>query len=175
MGKRDLETGRFISRSLADRFWEKVDKQGPDECWEWIGGKHNKGYGQIQAYSRLDKAHRVSWMINNGPIPENMCVLHHCDNPSCVNPAHLWLGTNADNVRDKMEKGREAHNGGEKNGSAKLTEPKVRRVIAFLDAGYSHKKIAAFFNVSRSTITFINTGGTWGIVTGRREKQCIAR
>ncbi len=94
---------------LAERFWPKVDKRGDDECWEWTGGRHPSGYGQIWIggkYGSHIYAHRASWEINGHKIPDGMCVLHHCDNPPCVNPAHLFIGTQADNMRDKQAKGR---------------------------------------------------------------------
>lgn len=96
-------------RPLAARFWEKVDKRGLDECWPWLAGTDGRGYGTIgpgrEHVSDL-KAHRVSYELNVGPIPAGMHVLHHCDNPPCVNPAHLWVGTDADNMHDMLAKGR---------------------------------------------------------------------
>lgn len=108
--KRNQRTGRFVSRSLTERFWENVDKRGPDDCWEWMAGKEF-GYGYIRREGhkgKMARAHRVAWELTNGPIPKGMCVLHRYDNPGCCNPAHLWLGTLADNNADMAAKGRHA-------------------------------------------------------------------
>ena len=87
------------------RFWAKVDKSG--ECWVWTAALHTTGYGIFGiGGKRVDRAHRISWAIANGPIPEGAHILHHCDNRPCVNPAHLFIGTNQDNVNDCIKKGR---------------------------------------------------------------------
>ena len=88
-------------KSLKDRFWEKVNKT--NECWEWIAGKSH-GYGVFWINGKLLRAHRVAWSIYNGGIPEGLLVLHKCDNPACVNPDHLFIGTQQDNVDDMITK-----------------------------------------------------------------------
>jgi hypothetical protein len=90
--------------SLEERFWKRVHKS--DGCWEFSGGRHQFGYGLIQANHKCVGAHRVSWEIHFGPIPDGLWVLHACDNPSCVRPDHLFLGTVGDNTRDASAKGR---------------------------------------------------------------------
>lgn len=119
-------------RPLADRFWEKVRKT--DGCWEWLAYTCKFGYGRIGGVrGQVLDAHRVSWELHNGPIPEGICVLHHCDNPPCTNPDHLFLGTLSDNLADMYAKGRQGPRGlsGPKNGRfGKPVSSKTRVQIA---------------------------------------------
>lgn len=117
--------------STADRFWAKVYTDGPTlahvahlgQCWIWTAGRDKDGYGKIRDINNRDlRAHRVSWEIHNGPIPDGLCVLHHCDNPACVRPDHLKLGSHADNVADKVARHRSPF--GARNGM--YTHPESR-------------------------------------------------
>ena len=146
-------------KTMKERFWDKVDKKGPDDCWEWMASKI-RGYGVIWVAGRQMFSSRVSWELANGQIPKGMCVLHHCDNPSCVNPAHLFVGTNADNSSDMVKKGRQAR--GKMNGATKLSEQSVREIKRLLDEGYLLREIAEKYAVCIATIGFIKTGRNWG-------------
>jgi hypothetical protein len=128
----------------ANRFWAKVAIG--DGCWEWEGARE-RGYGLFWADGRLVRAHRWAWEERNGLVPAGMLVLHRCDNRPCVNPEHLFLGTNADNNRDMQEKGR--HPG------RKLTPADVEAVYGLLAAGQRRAAIAARFGVHPSAISRI--------------------
>ncbi len=94
-----------------ERFLSLIDRTGPNGCWLWRGRFFRSGYGVFYQAGKYRKTNRVAWEIFVGPIPAGLHVLHHCDNPSCVNPAHLWLGTHSDNMADKVAKGRQARCG----------------------------------------------------------------
>lgn len=97
----------FPALSRDDYFWNKVDKRGADECWPWKGGVDLDGYGQSCYKYRNQRAHRLAWEVVNGrPVPSGLNVCHSCDNPPCCNPGHLWLGTQADNMQDAVQKRR---------------------------------------------------------------------
>lgn len=108
-----------------NRFWSKVDKTS--NCWEWQAAKDVDGYGRFQLNGKTGLAHRIAYELDVGEIPEGMCVLHKCDNPKCVRPDHLFVGTHADNVRDREEKGRGGHGtlNGTDHGRSILTDEDV--------------------------------------------------
>lgn len=139
------------------RFWKNVAKGGPDECWEWIGTRYG-GYGVMSVGDHGVQAYRLSYEINIGPIPEGMCVCHHCDNPPCVNPAHLFIGTSADNMADKVRKNRHAR--GEQTNHFILTEPKVREIKNMLWA-LSDRELSGEYGVSPDVIYAIRRGRNW--------------
>jgi hypothetical protein len=96
-----------VKKPLQERFWPKVQKRGADECWPWAAGLNSNGYGRFQIGStEQEGAHRVAYRLERGSIAAGLCVCHSCDNPRCCNPAHLWLGTSAENTRDRDLKGR---------------------------------------------------------------------
>ena len=115
-------------KTMDERFWEKVDKRGEDECWKWLGSKDKKGYGYFWDQIRNSKAHRYSWTIHYGRIQRDKIICHHCDNPSCVNPNHLFLGTHQDNANDREAKGRRKNVVGENSPNSKLTDDDVRAI-----------------------------------------------
>ncbi|WP_437230136.1 HNH endonuclease signature motif containing protein [Planctomicrobium sp. SH661] len=114
-------------RTVEERFWSKVDRSGgKDACWLWTAYRNPKGYGQFAWASKtIILAHRAAWRITYGDIPIQSCICHFCDNPSCVNPNHLWIGSHMDNVRDRDAKGRRRPPSGEYNGQCKLTHEHV--------------------------------------------------
>ena len=163
-----MPKGIYPQRSLKERFWAKIDMKGPDECWEWIGGKNGKGYGVFGVGGKTILAHRMAWEINNGPISKGKgyhgtCVLHYYDKPGCVNPTHLFLGTHVDNMHDMTRKERQAH--GEAQGQSRLTEQDIHEIRRSLEIGYSQKAIAHRHGVSRRTIYDIDNGYTWTWLT----------
>jgi hypothetical protein len=152
-------TGKII-RDPIKRFWHFVSKPlAEDGCWEWIGRKNYKGYGQMKIKDRGILAHRFSYELHIGKIPDGLCVCHHCDNRACVNPNHFFLGTNADNTRDRDQKGRKAL--GEHNGKSKLTERDVIKIKNMLPGGMSASEIARQFNSASNTIFAIKVGRSW--------------
>lgn len=148
-------------------------KQGfPEECWEWLASKSQNGYGNVRLNGRTEFAHRISYLIFNGPIPERMCVCHTCDNRLCCNPKHLWLGTNLDNHRDAKKKGRTAklygrNNGvfgkhpdysGEKNNSSKLRKVQV---VEIRNSDLKGVILAEKFMISQQAISDIRHLRSW--------------
>lgn len=148
--------------TLEERFWAKVDRRGPNRCWEWTAATTGAGYGKISVDGRHVRAHRLAWKLARGPIPEGTCVCHHCDNPSCVNPAHLFLGTHADNVADKVAKGRQRDHHGEANPQARLKADDVHEIRRLSAAGgVTQGAIATRYEVSRRHVCAIVRGERW--------------
>jgi hypothetical protein len=155
-------------KPISERFWQYVSIS--DECWEWIGPLTNYGYGRLRVGGRNGHdmgAHRIAWELIKGKIPESLYVCHHCDNPACVNPAHLFLGTQFDNMQDAGKKKRlpqQKYPGfcaGVRNGRSKLTDEDVRSIRKEYSIVKSHRKLAAKYSVSRSLIRFILKGENW--------------
>lgn len=149
-------------KTLAERFWEKVDKRGPDECWLWTKATNEHGYGVMRPEGKRSgpgvKAHRVSLMLAGVDI-DGLLVRHSCDNPPCVNPAHLSVGTHADNSADMVSRGRQA--AGSRSGTHKLTEEQVAEIRARAASGEMHRVLAEEFDVSRTNVTCIVNRKSW--------------
>lgn len=161
--------------TLEDRFWAKVqNSDDPHGCWLWIGSHRMDGYGIIKDNKRQRLAHRVCWELTHGPIPAGLCVCHVCDNPPCVNPAHLWLGTPTENAKDRNAKGRTARGDqtgprkypehrprGEAHYRARLTDERVREIRIRAAAGEMQKIIAEDFGIWQSTVSSVVRRATW--------------
>jgi hypothetical protein len=146
---------------IEERLWAKVDKSG--ECWLWTGAT-SFGYGNIQYNGKNIKVHRISYELAYGEIPEGMDVCHNCpngDNPRCVRPTHLWLGTHTDNMRDKMKKGRGGHLLGEKASRSKLLPYQVLAIREMYANGIPRQELANKFKVSYVAIFNIVNRKFW--------------
>lgn len=160
----------FSARDVA-RFHAKVEKG--DGCWAWKGSGHKPGkpYWVFWAAGRTWMAHRVSWMLVSGDIPDGLFICHHCDNHQCVRPDHLFLGTNSDNITDAARKGRvfgqrqcDDVRRGTRHGQAKLNPDAVQRIRELHAQGTPKQQIAGIFGVSRRAVGFVLSGETWGHV-----------
>jgi hypothetical protein len=175
-------------KSITDRFWSYVYKDGPvlkhvarlGPCWMWVGGRVPRGYGTLAVGRTMIRAHRMSWNVHVGPIPDGLCVLHHCDNPSCVNPAHLWLGTPGENAADRESKSRNRVFSGDKHWArrrpelvpkgearpqSRLRESDVRDIRSRRREGESLVSIARSHGLHFATVSKIALGKTWRHVT----------
>jgi len=158
----------MIDGETAARFWAKVDKNGPTvshvdglgPCWLWTASRC-RGYGQMRVDGRTRRAHRVGWAIHNGPVLAGMFVCHRCDTRACVNPAHLFLGTQADNIRDCVAKGRFVRN----PAPPKLTDVNVLEIrTLYAMGGISYMGLSKRFGVAKGTISDIISRQTWAYV-----------
>lgn len=154
-----------VTESLTQRFWEKVDKRGPDDCWEWTGALNGTGlqrYGRIGIDAvRVEYAHRVSWTIHKGHIPKGLIVMHACDNPRCVNPDHLSVGTKSDNTQDMLKKGRgyapfrDKSRWGEAHHNSKLTEKEVREIRRKYEKGAALRALGREYGIDGKQVSNI--------------------
>jgi hypothetical protein len=147
-----------------DRFWANADRpHGPDECWPWKNSTAAGGYGMIRTKAGRLKAHRVAYRLAHGPLTEGMSVCHTCDNPACVNPAHLYQGTHKQNMRDRAARGRGGDLRGERNGRARLTDDDIRAIRA---SDATNVALAAAFGVSDVMVSKVRRGVAWRHVGG---------
>lgn len=159
-----------FSTTLEVRYWSYVDRRGPKECWPWTGCQEFYGHGAIYAGKEDGrpirwKAHRVAWMLahDGAPPPPELKVRHTCDNPPCQNPAHLLLGTQADNIRDMIERGRDRKRGrpGEQHHGVKITALQVAEIRARVAAGEMQKTLVPIYGISKAQVSRIVRGDRW--------------
>jgi hypothetical protein len=156
-----------LDESVVRRFWNKVIVDSSDRCWEWSASKKERGYGRLGINGNGDQvvSHRVSWTIHYGEIPDGLHVLHHCDNPSCVNPSHLFLGTHADNMNDMAKKHRAVGHRGESNSNSKLKENEVIEIRKIYDLNEHKygltKRLSMAYNIPIGTMSKIVNRRTW--------------
>lgn len=155
-------------RPLSVKFWSKVDVGLKERCWLWKGYVNPAGYGMINLHDKpfpcFGKAHRVSWYLHFGKIPDGLCVCHKCDVRDCVNPGHLFVGTSAENTMDMYSKGRGVVNYGEANGCAKVTREDVEEIRRLYSDGKTIDELAPVYGVDRTTIFKIATMKSWAHV-----------
>lgn len=142
-----------MPKSLEEKFLSKVNKT--DTCWLWTGATFWKGYGQLRLLGKLVYAHRISWELYKGPIPEGSCVLHKCDITLCVNPEHLFLGSRLDNMLDRSLKGRN------RSGRDKLTK---EQVVEIRESILSRVELARLYNVWSPCISRIRHNTRWAVL-----------
>ena len=133
-----------LAQKQSERFWSKVNKDASGGCWEWIGNMHNNGYGLINVEKKHWRAHRLSYCIKHGSVPEGMYLMHQCDNKKCVNPEHLKPGTHQENMADMKEKGRAA-----KGKRKRLTMEQIQYI---LESGKSLSVLTAELKVHPRTV-----------------------
>lgn len=154
------------SPDIKERFEAKAIPEPNGGCWLWTGSLHHLGYGQITVANKLHKTHRFAWRLYRGAIPDGAHVLHRCDVRCCVNPDHLFLGTHAENMKDMALKGRgrTSDKRGEKSGTSRLTDEKVRTARAMRVTGFRQHEIAKLLDVSVMTINRLLNGKAWNHV-----------
>lgn len=158
--------------TVESRFLSKIKRPEASECWVWTGCLSSKGYGRIKVCGKTEMAHRVSYKLYCGEVSDETNVLHHCDSPPCVNPDHLFLGTQADNIADMISKGRaKLSHPGEKAKRSKLTWEQVNEIRA---SSLPLRKLAREFGMSWSAIGMIKRGENWRGENGQRTETSRA-
>lgn len=170
----DLIAEKVLSGRYCQRLLGRIAVLSDEECWLWLGWR-NRGYGKVQTSKNgIRKSltvHRFIWWWTNGPIPRGMSVCHHCDTPPCCNPAHMFLGTQAENNEDCRRKGRKASASGEHSSNHRLTEAQVEWAIERLFEGEQQKKVAQSLGVSCQAVWKIWWGKAWPGVKVRVQQR----
>lgn len=154
---------KYSRKPLKERFESKYEVALETGCWDWTASTINCGYGQFKADGKMVRAHRVSYELYKGLIPEGLCVLHKCNNRKCVNPDHLFLGSKADNMSDKVAKNRQSRLKGSENGNSKLTALQVIEIRELYARGnYTQEYLGKMSGVTNMQISNIVTRKKWG-------------
>ena len=174
-GRRAPNKEIIILAGDSEKFWERVHVGNGDECWEWALKADSNGYGDYRlGPGRRYKTHRIAFFLGHGKDPGELLVCHACDNPTCCNPAHLWIGTPRDNILDCHSKGRNADVTGENNGTASMTDATAKGILEDLVAKEMKvKDIALKWGVHRARVTEIKMGKVWTCVVLSPEKEKI--
>lgn len=148
------------NRQIKEKLFKKTEISR--HCWNWVGNKINGGHGKIFINGKYELTHRVSYLLFIGSIPEGLCVCHSCDNPACVRPSHLWVGSRAENNKDRHLKGRDGDNSGEKNGRAKIDWGIACLIRKDFSSGkYMKKEIAKKYGISPAIVSCVVRNISW--------------
>ncbi len=154
-----------LTKRQVINFWNKVNVLEDDKCWEWTASRRPQGYGQLNINRKLYYAHRISWQIaNQKSVPKGIQVLHSCDNRKCVNPSHLWLGSQKDNIRDMVAKGRNNpwSPKGEAHPMARLCEGEVKAIrLLYATGKYTYNELSKKFDINQGHVGNIVNGKIW--------------
>ena len=147
-------------KHITERFWSKVSISAESECWEWQGAKTSGGYGCILIDGKAKTAHRIAFLLHYHHLPD-LDICHSCDNRACCNPHHLWAGTESDNMRDMVEKGRSLHRHGSQNPFSRFTEETVLEIRRLVASGMKQADVGRKFGVSKGQVSKIILRQSW--------------
>lgn len=169
------------------RFWSSVDKTVDTDCWIWRSDRSSFGHGRFLFLGQRTQAHRYAYELEYGTIPDGLVLCHKCDVPECVNPSHMFVGTQKDNIQDCVRKGRwpvgqthwcsgkpELVKRGERAGNSKLSETQVAEIYRLCCSGSNYSDVAALFGINRATAVQIHRGKTWNHVTGAPKWRALS-